>query len=134
MPFPQTRYIGAMRIAVRKLSIQNNVQADELYYLFGDHLGSTSVSYLVGGSNTDLQTYKPWGEVLTAGSLPTKYSYTGQYSEVDLFGLVYFNARWYDPALGRFAQSDTVVPGSIYTQAWDRYAYTLNNPINSMIL
>lgn len=37
------------------------------------------------------------------------------------------NARWYDPALGRFAQADSIVPGGV--QGWDRYAYTLNNPI-----
>ena len=123
-------YAGAMRIAVRKLSIVSYLQVDELYYLFGDHLGSTSVSYLVGGTNTDFQTYKPWGEVLTAGTLPTKYTFTGQYSEVDLFGLVYYNARWYDPALGRFMQADSVIPGKGNPQAWDRFAYTANNPIN----
>ena len=48
---------------------------------------------------------------------------------------MYYNARWprsvpergYDPALGRFAQADTIVPGGV--QGYDRYAYTNNNPI-----
>ncbi len=40
------------------------------------------------------------------------------------------NARWYDPALGRFAQPDTIIPQqSQGTQAWDRYAYVNNNPL-----
>jgi RHS repeat-associated protein len=26
------------------------------------------------------------------------------------FGLMFYNARWYDPALGRFAQPDTIIP------------------------
>jgi RHS repeat-associated protein len=85
--------------------------------------------------------YKPWGEVrYTTPSqvLPTRYTYTGQYSFVDDdatklgkvgFGLMFYNARWYDPALGRFAQADTIVPGAGNSQAWDRYSYTLNNPI-----
>ena len=46
------------------------------------------------------------------------------------FGLMFFNARWLDPALGRFAQADTLIPeASQGTQAWDRYAAMNNNPI-----
>jgi RHS repeat-associated protein len=44
------------------------------------------------------------------------------------FGLMFYNARWYDPALGRFAQADTIVPAGV--QGLDRYAYVGNNPIN----
>jgi RHS repeat-associated protein len=43
------------------------------------------------------------------------------------FGLMFYNARWYDPALGRFAQADTIIPGGV--QGLDRYAYANNNPI-----
>jgi RHS repeat-associated protein len=64
------------------------------------------------------------------GSTPTDYTYTGQYSNVPEFGLMFYNARWYDPGLGRFAQADTIIPEqSQGTQAWDRYAYTNNNPL-----
>jgi RHS repeat-associated protein len=46
------------------------------------------------------------------------------------FGLMFYNARWYDPALGRFAQADTIVPEQTQgVQAWDRYAYTNNSPV-----
>ena len=40
---------------------------------------------------------------------------------------MYYNARWYDPALGRFAQADSIVPGGV--QGLDRYAYVNNNPM-----
>jgi hypothetical protein len=40
---------------------------------------------------------------------------------------MFYIARWYDPALGRFAQADTIVPGGV--QGWDRYAYANNSPI-----
>jgi hypothetical protein len=43
------------------------------------------------------------------------------------FGLMFYNARWYDPALGRFVQADTVIPGGL--QGLDRYAYVTNNPL-----
>jgi RHS repeat-associated protein len=45
------------------------------------------------------------------------------------FGLLYFNARWVDPELGRFAQADTIIPGAGDVQAWDRYAFVNNNPL-----
>ncbi len=43
--------------------------------------------------------------------------------------MYFYNARWYDPALGRFAQADTIIPQSQGVQAFDRYAYTNNNPV-----
>jgi RHS repeat-associated protein len=74
--------------------------------------------------------YTAWGEVrYNSGVTPTDYTYTGQYSYTADFGLMFYNARWYDPALGRFTQADTIVPLQQGVQAWDRYAYVNNNPI-----
>ena len=42
-------------------------------------------------------------------------------------GLLFYNARFYDPSLARFIQADTIVPGGV--QGLDKYAYTGNNPI-----
>ncbi len=72
--------------------------------------------------------YKAWGEVRYASAAtPTKYTYTGQYSYASDFGLLYYNARWLDPALGRFAQADAIISSN--GQGFDRYLYTNNNPI-----
>ena len=55
--------------------------------------------------------------------------YNGQYRLAAL-RLDYYGARWYDPSLGRWAQADSVVPlASQEALAWDRYAYTNNNPV-----
>jgi len=43
------------------------------------------------------------------------------------FGLMFYNARWYDPYLGRFAQADTIIPGGV--QGYDRYGYSNNSPL-----
>jgi len=40
---------------------------------------------------------------------------------------MFYNARWYDPVLGRFAQADTIFPPGV--QGLDRYAYVGNNPV-----
>jgi RHS repeat-associated protein len=43
------------------------------------------------------------------------------------FGLMFFNARWLDPAIGRFTQADSIVPPGV--QGYDHYAYANNNPL-----
>jgi RHS repeat-associated protein len=44
-------------------------------------------------------------------------------------GLIYMNARYYVPSLGRFASADTLVPDPTNPQQFNRYAYVLNNPL-----
>lgn len=43
------------------------------------------------------------------------------------FGLMFYNARWMDPVLGRFIQADSIVPPGV--QGLDRYAYANNSPV-----
>ena len=45
-------------------------------------------------------------------------------------GLMEYMARMYDPFLGRFVQADTIIPEAGKAGAYDRYAYSKNNPIN----
>jgi murein DD-endopeptidase MepM/ murein hydrolase activator NlpD len=41
----------------------------------------------------------------------------------------FYNARHYDPEIGRFVTADTVIDGELSTQGWNRYSYCRNNPI-----
>lgn len=111
---------------MRVQSTANN----QTFYLFGDHLGSTSLVVDSSGNPVSEQRYKAWGELRYEwGTTVSDYTYTGQRAEIGL-GLMFYNARWYDPALGRFAQADSIVPQPGSPLAWDRYAYTKNRPIN----
>ncbi len=113
-------YAGSQRVAMR--------QGSTLYYLLSDHLNSTSLTLDASGNVVSELRYTAWGVVrYQAGTAPTQYQFTGQYSYVGTFGLVYFNARWYDSSLGRFAQADSIVPGGV--QGYDRYAYANNSPV-----
>jgi RHS repeat-associated protein len=60
--------------------------------------------------------------------MATDRLYTGQRWEAGI-GLYDYNARYYDPALGRFVQADTVVPSPQNSQSLNRYLYTLGNPL-----
>jgi RHS repeat-associated protein len=133
-------FAGAQRIAVRKSIVP---QSSTLTYLLGDHLGSTSLAVDASTGEVVETRYKPWGEVRYTTpnkTLPTRFTFTGQYSYVsdeatDLgsagFGLMFYNARFYDPALGRFSSPDTIIPGENISQSWDRYAYVGNNPVKN---
>jgi RHS repeat-associated protein len=97
-----------------------------------DHLGSTNKLVDPYGAPLpgERQLYKPWGEKRLSTSISlTRVGYTGQYED-GYITLYWMNARWYDPALSRWIQPDIIVPlASQGTQAWDRFAYSNNNPI-----
>ena len=57
----------------------------------------------------------------------TDYRFTGQ--RQDGTGLYQMGARWYDPAIGRWLQPDTIVPDPGNPQSLNRYSYVLNNPV-----
>jgi hypothetical protein len=42
---------------------------------------------------------------------------------------MFFNARYYSSAIGRFISADSIVPDENNPQAWNRYAYSLSNPL-----
>ena len=45
-------------------------------------------------------------------------------------GLLYYNARFYAPGLGRFLSADSIVPDPTNPQSLNRYSYTRNSPLN----
>ena len=98
-----------------------------VYYLHGDHLGSASLAADASGAKVSEMRYTPFGET-RFGDAPTDRRFTGQRREAGL-GLYDYGARYYDPALGRFLQADTMVPSPANPQSLNRYAYTLNNPL-----
>jgi RHS repeat-associated protein len=118
-----TKYytLGGQQVAMR--------QGDVVYYLHGDHLGSTSLTTNQSGAIVAQTRYLPYGqERWTSGATPTDFTFTGQRNEAG-FGLMDYNARYYSAVLGRFISPDTVVPKVEDPQHWNRYSYVYNNPL-----
>jgi YD repeat-containing protein len=65
-------YEGGVRVAMRT--------GGQTYYLLGDHLGSTNVTYNTATGSLTAQRFYPWGTVRPGpnNALPTGYTYTGQ--------------------------------------------------------
>ena len=101
----------------------------QTYYLFPDHLGSTHVTANSSGAQVGRLLYRPWGEARSIEGTPqTNWRFAGQREDATI-GLYFYNARYYDPVLGRFTQPDTIVPDPGDPQALNRYSYVLNNPV-----
>jgi RHS repeat-associated protein len=57
----------------------------------------------------------------------TDRDFTGQ-PQNRAVGLLYYQARFYVPGIGRFASADTIVPNPANPQSFNRYSYVLNSP------
>jgi RHS repeat-associated protein len=96
-------------------------------FIHADHLGSTSLTTDITGTLVAETRYLPYGEERwITGTLVTDFTFTGQRAERG-FALMDYNARYYDPGLGRFVSADTVVPNPGNPQTLNRYAYVHNN-------
>jgi RHS repeat-associated protein len=117
----------------------------EANWLVADQLGTPRMIFDQSGSlaNVKRHDYAPFGEELTsvtglrssvagyavADNVRQKFTQKERDNET---GLDYFGARYYSSTQGRFTSAD---PGMIKLkhllnpQKWNRYAYTLNNPL-----
>jgi RHS repeat-associated protein len=105
---------------------------DGLKYLLTDHLGSVVAVTDDEGNLVSQQRYLPFGGVRSDINdiTQTDYGYTGQRNLDSNIGLMDYKARFYSPVLNKFIQPDTIVPHPINPQAWNRYSYVGNRPIN----
>jgi RHS repeat-associated protein len=115
------------QVVAQRSVASGGISYNTLVYLHSDHLGSVGASTSSTGTSLSSQEYDPWGKVRTGGVTQTKYNYTGQ--KLDDTGLVFHNARYLDPGLGRFTSPDTIAINPNGPQLQNRYSYVLNNPL-----
>jgi RHS repeat-associated protein len=101
-----------------------------LTFIYGDHLGSASVTTNLSGTKVSEVRYYPFGETrYTSGNTATTKRFTSQEEQVGI-GLYDYGARFFDPAIGRFVSADSIVPRPGNPQSLNRYSYTNNRPLN----
>jgi RHS repeat-associated protein len=113
-------YLGSQLVA------QNT--GSTLKFAIQDNLGSTSTMTSSAGTLDSTVSYYPFGSV-QSGSVNTVKQFTGQI--LDSTGLYYYNARYYDPSIGRFISPDSLVSEPFNPQDLNRYSYCSNNPLVS---
>jgi RHS repeat-associated protein len=93
-------------------------------WLHPDERGSIVASTTAAGAAT-VYRYGVYGEPAGGDFTGSRFRYTGQIALPEA-GLYHYKARAYDPALGRFLQSDPVG----YQDDFNLYAYVYNDPLN----
>lgn len=97
------------------------------YFLHRDHLASVRMVTDAAGAIVEQTNYATYGERLNTG-FQTQKSYIGERFDAET-GLLYLNARYMDPVLGRFISPDDWDPTKEGVGT-NRYAYAQNDPVN----
>src|SRR5579885_507798 len=151
LPTPHSRLPSVRQAARKSFGLEEHVyssngtpQSSTSYYTLGGRLvgaltGSTTQFFLTDALGSVLTTftaiantaavqgnqlYGPYGNSrYSQGSMGTNKGFTGHYA--DATGLDYYNARYYDPVIGRFLSADVVQSD---LQGMDPYDYVGGNP------
>ena len=131
------RYLVKKSLAVLKfmlLPVLLNTAAvkAEVTYIHTDYLGSVSAKSNASGQVIERFHYAPFGLPADSSELNNKQSYTGHVFDNES-QLIYMQARYYDPVIGRFYSNDPVSSlehlfGLQGIQGFNRYEYANNNP------
>jgi RHS repeat-associated protein len=97
--------------------------------LHTDQLGSVRLNADAAGVTVQSATYTPYGARVQSTTAREELGYIGERHDAET-GLLFLNARYYDPVVGRFISPDTFDPTRPGVGV-NRYAYAGNNPINN---
>jgi RHS repeat-associated protein len=115
-------YLNGVRVA--------GVMLDgEARYYLTDQVDSVKVVTNDSGMVVTSHEHLPFGEDwITEGDKKNAPKYNSQELDKES-GYYFYNARHYDPEIGRFCTADNIVDGQYDTQGWNRYSYVRNNPV-----
>jgi RHS repeat-associated protein len=124
---------------IQSSPVETTLSGADLRYWHKDHLGSIVASTNASGGVLERMAYDPFGKrraqngafdrTGTIDATSTSRGFTG-HEHLDELDFIHMNARVYDPDIGKFLSADPTVPGFYNPQSYNRYAYTLNNPLN----
>ena len=97
-------------------------------YSASDHLGSPRVTWNSSGQLVESHKYWPYGEDTNTAPPNQRLGFALMERDPENKHL-YDHARHHDYGLGRFLSPDAVGGHPMNPQSWNRYAYTLGNPM-----
>lgn len=113
------------------LLISAESMAGTVTYTYTDPQGTPLAEADAYGNITATYDYRPYGSTYSGvgtSTAPDGPGYTGHVNDVDT-GLIYMQARYYDPSVGRFISVDPLGPSEGQLFNFSRFAYADNNPV-----
>ncbi|WP_158883473.1 RHS repeat-associated core domain-containing protein [Rhodanobacter sp. L36] len=113
------------------LGLGRTTHAGSVTYVYTDPHGTPLAEADATGTITAKFDYAPYGAASTASGMsgaPNGPGYSGHVNDPES-GLVYMQARYYDPNVGRFISTDQVAPDAGNSFSFNRYAYANNGPV-----
>jgi RHS repeat-associated protein len=118
-----SKYIHGARIDELVCMI-NVADSNAVYYYHYDGLGSVVALSDSSGDSCQSYEYSAFGQVVAEDpNHPNPYMFTGRRFDYET-GLYYYRARYYNPYIGRFLQTDPIG----YKNGINWHAYRGNNP------
>ncbi|HEY9133769.1 MAG TPA: RHS repeat-associated core domain-containing protein [Dyella sp.] len=101
---------------------------EKITYYYTDFQGTVLAETDDQGNIAKEYDYRPYGEQVL-GEPANGPGYTGHVNDADT-DLLYMQARYYDPLVGRFLSVDPKAPEPGNLFGFNRYAYANNSPLN----
>ena len=99
--------------------------SETVYYYHADSQGTIIGLTNDSGAWVEKYAYTLYGKPAAASTVGNPYMYTGRRLDAET-GLYYYRARYYDPHLRRFIETDPIG----YAGGMNLYAYVRNSPLN----
>ena len=104
-----------------------DAQANKVTYIYTDPQGTPLLEADVNGNVTATFDYRPYGNI-AMGAPTGQPGYTGHVADSDS-GMIYMQARYYDPLVGRFLSTDPLGPSPGSIDYFNRFSYVGDNPV-----
>lgn len=131
--YPRADYRVIGQVATKNIKFGNQLVAERAgtttKWLYGDHLQSVQVAANASGTVVQRLGHRPFGERFNVTTpIEEENDFLGERRDAET-GLVYQRVRYYDPVLARYTSADPTDPNQTGVGT-NRYAYSLNDPVN----
>ncbi|WP_201313198.1 RHS repeat-associated core domain-containing protein [Dyella sp. EPa41] len=122
--------LGCVSLFLMGVCLSGQANAGTVTYIYTDPQGTPLSEADTNGNVIANFDYRPYGSNYSGAGMaatPSGPGYTGHVSDPDT-ALIYMQARYYDPAIGRFFSADPIgpLPGDPFN--FNRFQYANGNP------